>query len=313
MTQPFKTQHPEIDELFDRYRRAPQSTVFAPLADACRKAGMIEEALDICRKGLVANTEYASGYVVQGKCLYDAEQPEAAEEAFRKVLELDSANLVALKFIGIILSERGDTGAARACFEHILALDPDDRDIRRRLDEVAVPEPATRRVQPPVQPPVSSEVSRGRARDEELEEELETLVMRSRPPESVDEEERFEGAPIELGKSPETTDEIATMTLADIYAAQGYTEKALRIYREVHRRQPNNADLSRKIDALEARAERRAATDAAEVVEKAEAPEPAEAAPAPAPARPAHNAAGSQIDEGRSYEQFKRWLRRVSD
>ena len=114
MTQPFKTQHPEIDELFDRYRRAPQSSVFAPLADACRKAGMIEEALDICRKGLAANPRYASGYVVQGKCFYDAEQPEKAEDAFRKVLDLDSANLVALKFIGIILSERGDTGAARA-------------------------------------------------------------------------------------------------------------------------------------------------------------------------------------------------------
>lgn len=292
MTQPFETQHPEIDELFDRYRRAPHSTIFAPLADACRKAGMIEEALDICRKGLESNPRYASGYVVQGKCLYDADRPAEAEGAFRKVLALDAKNLVALKFIGIILSERGDNGAARACFEHILALDPDDRDIRRRLEEVgdAPAHPTTARTAPA----------------------MSARMEQPGPPEPAAGEDDFEGAPITLGDESGTTDEIATMTLADIYAAQGYTEKALRIYREVSRSQPNNEDLLRKIAAVEARAERMAAPDRA--------PAPADTAPVreasavpPRPAAPARPAGGNRIDETRSYEQFKRWLRSVSD
>ena len=37
MTKRYTT--PELDDLFDRYRLAPDSTIFAPLADACRKAG----------------------------------------------------------------------------------------------------------------------------------------------------------------------------------------------------------------------------------------------------------------------------------
>ena len=142
--------------------------------------------------------------------------------------------------------------------------------------------------------------------------------MRSRPPESVVDDEEFEGVPITLGDATETTDEIATMTLADIYAEQGYTAKALRIYREVHRRQPGNEDLRRKITALEARAERRAALDeaardAASTAQASVGP-PEEATAAVAPAAPVRSpASGSQIDEGRSYEQFKRWLRSVSD
>lgn len=304
MTQPFETQHPEIDDLFDRYRRAPGSTIFAPLADACRKAGMIEEALDICRKGLESNPRYASGYVVQGKCLYDAERPAEAEAAFRKVLALDPKNLVALKFIGIILSERGDAGAARACFEHILALDPDDRDIRRRLEEVgdAKPSAVPREPRPVPRHAVNAPAAAS------IPETVELRATQSEPGDAGDDD--FEGAPITLGDESGTTDEIATMTLADIYAAQGYTEKALRIYHEVSRRQPNNEELRRRISALETRAREAAASvEAAEPV--AVAPEEP---PIPSrPAGPARPASGSRIDETRSYEQFKRWLRSVSD
>ncbi|HEX5131614.1 MAG TPA: tetratricopeptide repeat protein [Candidatus Krumholzibacteria bacterium] len=299
MTQPFQTHRPELDEMFEKYRLAPQSTVFAPLADACRKGGMLEEAIEICEKGIAAHPRYPSGYVVYGKCLYDAEQPESAEAAFRKVLEVDANNLVALKFIGIILSERGDMGAARACFEHILALDPDDRDIRRRLDEVgdiahvAADEPAAA-----VDP-------RGQWDGSE---------------DADDVDGEFEGAPIRLGDAAATSDEIATITLADIYASQGYTGKALRIYREVLRRQPGDTDLTRKVAALESREASDAKAAAAATVAESEsgaAPVPAEATAdeAESAARPvsAKPASGPRIDETRSYEQFKRWLKSVSD
>jgi tetratricopeptide (TPR) repeat protein len=290
MSQPFKTHHPELDEMFERFRQAPKSTIFAPLADACRKAGMIEEALEICDQGVAANPEYASGHVVHGKCLYDAEKPEAAEASFRRVLELDGNNLVALKFLGIILAERGDAGAARACFEHILALDPEDRDIRRRLNEVGIDAPL-RRAPEPAAP-------------------VRTVIAPVTPVSDDDHNDNddFEGAPISLGPASATTEEIATMALADIYASQGYTGKALRIYEEVLRRQPDNADLKRKIAELEKRADETPAAVATEPA-PAEARKPAPQAQ-PAPARPV---APPAIDETRSYEQFKRWLKSVSD
>jgi AcrR family transcriptional regulator len=54
MTERFQTDNRELDDLFERYRAAPGSHIFAPLADACRKAGMLDEALEICARGVGA-------------------------------------------------------------------------------------------------------------------------------------------------------------------------------------------------------------------------------------------------------------------
>ncbi len=307
MTQRYTT--PELDELFDRYRLAPDSTVFAPLADACRKAGMVEEALLVCARGIKAHPRYASGHVVHGKCYFDAARTAEAEASFRRVLELDDRNLVALKYLGIIRAELGDAAGARRFFEDILTLDPEDKDIRRRvqqLGETAVPAaPAVAATSGPAR------VATAPVPADENVHELREVA-----------DDEFVGEPITLRDASVTSDEIATLTLADIYAAQGHPVKALRIYREVLRRQPNNDELRRKIDALEGATPADAPPPAAEEPMLPPIPDvvarPAETADADDERGPARRAAlpappnGSPIDESRSYEQFKRWLRAMS-
>jgi tetratricopeptide (TPR) repeat protein len=352
-----RTHNREIDELFERYRRAPGSHVFAPLADAYRKLGLVEEALDICARGLSANPRYASGWVVQGKCEYDAGNPERAEASFKRVLEIDAHNLVALRYLGIIRASCGDPDAARAHFEHILTLDPSDKEIRQRLDAVlesthvtadTLVEEIEQVLQPPVEEkrstpaapaPAPERVHVARADDRTEDRSHERSADRpyvrkeSTPapqPEIAREEEAVElpdvpeelvGAPIILSDDAETSEYIATVTLADIFANQGYSAKALKIYEDVLRRQPNNDEVRRKMAALQGEP----ATDVSPDPKRAaESPSPAPISPAaptvasasaaaPQPATGAASPTGPAIDEGRSYEQFKRWLRSVSD
>jgi tetratricopeptide (TPR) repeat protein len=312
-----RTHNREIDELFERYRRAPGSHVFAPLADAYRKIGLVEEALDICARGLSANPRYASGHVVQGKCEYDAGRVDRAEAAFKKVLEIDPNNLVALKYLGMIRAGCGDAEGARAHFEHILALDPGDKDIGRRLEAVRETGPATastlvEEIEQVLEPQESPEAPRPTRAPPPASE-----PARPTPDDDVielpDIRDDFEGTPIVLRDEAETSEYIATVTLADIFAAQGYHAKALKIYQDVLRRQPGNDEVRRKIATLEEGAHPAAsATPEAAPYAEQPAPEPAAPSPSPAPAAPAPPR-GTTIDEGRSYEQFKRWLRSVSD
>jgi tetratricopeptide (TPR) repeat protein len=252
MTERYITDNPELDALFERYRQAPRSHVFAPLADACRKAGLIDEAVDIADRGVQENPGYTSGHVVRGKCYYDRGDRKTAVACFERVLDLDPNNLVALKFLGLIQAEEGDAAGARERFKHILALDPDDREIRRELDILDVPAK-------PV-PDAHEETAETVERVETVEavgpmETLaETEAQETREVKAAD--DGFEGAPISLGTDDDpTTDELATMTLADIYAEQGYADKALRIYREVLKRQPGNSGIREKIRALDPDAE----------------------------------------------------------
>lgn len=210
MADDYLTNNPELEALFQRYESAPDSHVFAPLADTYRKAGLLEEATAICDQGVKKHPEYPSGYVVQGKCYFDLEQLGKSEQAFRKVLELDQENLVALKFIGLIHAKRGEDAEAMEHFKHVLALDPDDREIKDKL--------------------------------EDLEEEPAEIL------EAVDDE--FEGEPISLGSGGGTSDELATVTLADIYAEQGYIGKAEKIYREILENEPDNENIRSKLEEL---------------------------------------------------------------
>jgi ribosomal protein S20 len=197
---------------------------------------------------------------------------------------------------------------AREYFEHILALDPDDREIRSRIEDVDMA--GTHVPQASVRADTLPELETTDSDDEEIV-DLPDL-----------EDEGFEGEPITLGEEA-TSDEIATMTLADIYASQGYTSRALKIYRDVQKRQPGNATLASKIETLEkdVKAALEAARDAAPA-EKERTPSAAQTSPArtektapreraadtaPRPATPPPT--GNPIDQTQSYEQFKRWLK----
>jgi len=57
----------EIDKLEARFRDNPKGRNFAPLADAYRKAGLIDNAVDLCQNGLKLHPDYVSAYIVYAR------------------------------------------------------------------------------------------------------------------------------------------------------------------------------------------------------------------------------------------------------
>jgi tetratricopeptide (TPR) repeat protein len=291
---------PELNALFRKYESAPDSYVFAPLADAYRKAGQLDEAVEVCKKGVRKHSEYPSGHVVLGKCLFDLGAIEEADSSFRTVLGLDADNLVALKYLGMIEAGRGELDRAREHFKQILVLDPENREIRSML--------------------------------EDLHTAAET--HEEKPAREV-KDEQFEGEPISLGDGDmEMSDDLATTTLADIYFAQGYTDKAAKIYTEVLRRQPDNEEIKKKLkdllghdivgddieelDMSQETAEVSAETTREKTVEAAK-PEGAGISRREDKRKVGEAAvAGPKGGDGeqhdpKSYDQFKRWLKNIQE
>lgn len=129
-----ETHRDEIEKLEALYASNPAGRVFTHLAEAYRKAGELARAREILDGGLTRHPDYPSAYVVLGRVLLDLGEADEAAAAFRRVLELDRHNLVALRALGDMAVEAGLFEEARHYFGELILIDPADLETAERLE-----------------------------------------------------------------------------------------------------------------------------------------------------------------------------------
>lgn len=87
-------------------------------------AGKYSKAVDLCRRKLESEGNIVSGRVILARSLFHAGQYAEAKEQFLRVLKLDAANLVALKYLGDILYRDREEAAAMTYYRRIFEIDP---------------------------------------------------------------------------------------------------------------------------------------------------------------------------------------------
>jgi len=105
--------------------RDPDGRVFAPLADAYRRAGRIPEAVRLLNDGLARLPEFVPGHVVAAQLYVEQGLAEEAGFAARRALRLDPDNVMALRSLLRVLDEKGDAVEAAGLRDHLLGLEPD--------------------------------------------------------------------------------------------------------------------------------------------------------------------------------------------
>lgn len=126
----------EIAKLEALYAAHPEGRVFTHLAEAYRRAGELERAREILEDGLRRHPDYSSAHVVSGRVLMDLGETEGATHAFRRVLELDRHNLVALRSLGDLSERAADRAAAVGYYKDLIALDPSDDRLRMTVSRL---------------------------------------------------------------------------------------------------------------------------------------------------------------------------------
>ena len=113
----------ELAKLKRRYEEKP-SQWFAALAEEHRRAGDVEIAIQMVRKGLENRSNYVSGHIVLARCLLDRAEDAEAQQELERVLELDGENVIALKVLSEITERLGDPIGARRWVDRLLEVDP---------------------------------------------------------------------------------------------------------------------------------------------------------------------------------------------
>ena len=123
---------PRIDELKKKFDENPRR-YFAPLANEYRKAGDLEQAIQLCRAYLPQQPGHMSGHIVFGQALFESGQYEEAKGVFETALTLDPENLIALRHLGDVAHHAGDASTARQWYQRVLDADPRNEDIAAQI------------------------------------------------------------------------------------------------------------------------------------------------------------------------------------
>jgi tetratricopeptide (TPR) repeat protein len=113
----------EIEKLEARWAENPDGRYFAPLADAYRKAGRVDDAIMVVGQGLTKHPDYLSAHIVLGRCHLEKKDDAAALATFEKVLGLDTENIIALKSLAEIAERQQRPDDARRWLQRLLTVD----------------------------------------------------------------------------------------------------------------------------------------------------------------------------------------------
>jgi tetratricopeptide (TPR) repeat protein len=242
-----------IDELEQKFIENPRR-YFAPLANEYRKAGNPHQAIAICRAHLSQLPGHMSGQIVYGQALFEGGEYDQAQTVFENALAMDRENLVALRHLGDLALRKGETAAARQWYSKILEIDPKDATVIALVDEIdsaaeaqtstTDAEPASTSTPEAVQPmPEPAAVHDHFHNDEE-----DKLIAE------------------ELGYPVPPAHAFVTETMAELYLAQGFRDRALSVYRQLVSIRPDDERLRTRLAELE-QSESTGATVSAEQAE----------------------------------------------
>jgi tetratricopeptide (TPR) repeat protein len=127
---------PVLYQYLKKYQQDPSSRVFAPLAEAYRKAGLVDEAIEIAREGLLAHPSFVGGRVALARALFDKKLYEDV------VLELSSMirdvpdNLVAQRLLAESYLMLGKLMEALEVYKMLLYFMPQDQETSKIVKEL---------------------------------------------------------------------------------------------------------------------------------------------------------------------------------
>ncbi|MDH3998123.1 MAG: tetratricopeptide repeat protein [Desulfuromonadales bacterium] len=192
----------------------PSSTAFVPLAEAYRQTGLLDDALEAAKFGVSKLPQFSPGFATLGRILGQMGRIDEAMDAYAKALDIDSQSLSALVGMARLHLVRADRDQARKLLQDATGFHPDDQGIQDMLTALDLPRPWSEIQQ-------QSVASSAAAVDSAV----------------TDDDSHAEPIP--------------TATLAEIYVRQGLLGKAITVYSEILRLNPENDEARRRLIQLQ--------------------------------------------------------------
>jgi tetratricopeptide (TPR) repeat protein len=126
----------EVKFLQGKLEKKEDSILFARLADAYLQMDRIDEAIELCEKGIKKHPFYVTGHYVLGKCYLKKKLFDQAEKELKRVLLFDPKYIAAHRDYGELMAQIGWHNTCEMSYEEILRFDPFNETAKKRLIEL---------------------------------------------------------------------------------------------------------------------------------------------------------------------------------
>jgi predicted Zn-dependent protease len=131
-----KQHSPLIYSYLKKYQDDPTSRIFAPLAEAYRKAGLVDEAIQIAREGLRVHPNFVGGRVALARALFDKTKYEDVIRELAYVVQDVPDNLVAQRLLAESCLMLGRVAEALGAYKMLLFFSPHDAETAAIVQEL---------------------------------------------------------------------------------------------------------------------------------------------------------------------------------
>ncbi len=132
--------NPQYPPLLLRYLKMfqedPTSRIFAPLSEAYRKIGLVDDAIEICLEGMGANPTFVGGRVALARAYADKGLQREVRDALEPIINQIPDNLIAQRLYALACLRLGDGSKALTALKLVLYFNPEDREVRSMVQEL---------------------------------------------------------------------------------------------------------------------------------------------------------------------------------
>lgn len=250
----------------DQLEADPKSRVFAPLAEAYRKVGLLDKALEVLKTGIRYNPDYTTGFLTLASCYKDMGQMQLSYSTLRPLSALNKDNYRFQKLFGDVCLELNHLEEALDTFKYILFLNPKDSDAASIVEklESELEEPTVKaekivfdveeiKTTPQDEDDLIEQWVKVDLGENEIESEQidQWTVERNQVEQEIKEEVQSKNT--ESVEQVEVNEEVApiiTHTLVDLYLNQGYIDKAIEVLEKIVSINPNDKRSQLKLNEL---------------------------------------------------------------
>ncbi len=129
---------PVIYHFLKKYQENPSSRVFAPLTEAYRRAGLLDEAIEIAREGLRYHPNFMGGRVALARALFDKQNYQGVVDELAPVVDDIPDNLVAQRLLAESYLILGRLVEALGAYKMLLFFAPQDTEAAKIAQELEV-------------------------------------------------------------------------------------------------------------------------------------------------------------------------------